>query len=411
MNEENEEKINTGKPVKLNFFQKVWCSITKIETYPEMAAQGLGKANTYLTKIVAILTLVLCLGIIYQTNQAVREGVHYLENKFPEFSYKEGNLNVESDKPITIAEDKFVIGKIIVDTKIESEEEINKYINEVAQSGNGVIILKDKIILKNDAVAGTINYNYKEMLSQMGITEFTKQDIINYANSAKIVNLYISIFLTVFIYSFIMYFLTTVTNALLLSVFGYLTTWVAKIKMRYVAIFNMSVYALTLSVILDMIYITVNVFIDFNMKYFQVMYVAVAAIYLVAAIFLLKLEFIKKQGELQKIVEAGEVLKQQLEEKKKEKEEKKKQEEQTENKEVKKENKEQEKEKKEQKENKEVKKETKKKTTKKSENNDEDKKDKSEEKEAKPETRKRTKKENNEGNDTSVPEEPDGANA
>ena len=407
--EKKEENLNTEtKSVKLKFFRKVWYSITKIETYPEMSAQGLGKAITYLIKIVAILTLILCLGIIYQTNQAVREGVSYLENKFPEFEYKEGILNVESDKPIIVAEDNSIIGKAIVDTKIETEEEINKYINEVAQSGNGVIILKDKLILKNESAAGTINYNYKEMLSQMGITEFTKQDVINYATSAKIINLYISIFLTVFIYSFIMYFLTTISNALLLSVFGYLTTWVAKIKMRYVAIFNMSVYALTLSVILDMIYIAVNVFIDFNMKYFQVMYVAVAAIYLVAAIFLLKLEFIKKQGELQKIVETGELLKQQLKEKKKAEEEKKKQEEQKENKEVKKEDKEQEKEQEEKNENKEVKKETKKKTNKKSEKENEDK---TEEKEAKPKTRKRTKKESNKGNDINVPDEPDGANA
>ena len=197
--EKKEENLNTEtKSVKLKFFRKVWYSITKIETYPEMSAQGLGKAITYLIKIVAILTLILCLGIIYQTNQAVREGVSYLENKFPEFEYKEGILNVESDKPIIVAEDNSIIGKAIVDTKIETEEEINKYINEVAQSGNGVIILKDKLILKNESAAGTINYNYKEMLSQMGITEFTKQDVINYATSAKIINLYISIFLMLF---------------------------------------------------------------------------------------------------------------------------------------------------------------------------------------------------------------------
>ena len=93
--------------------------------------------------------------------------------------------------------------------------------------------------------------------------------------------------------------------------------------MRYVAIFNMSVYALTLSVILNMLYIAVNIFIPFTMEYFQVMYVAVAAIYLVAAIMILKTDFMKKQMELMKIAEAQEMVKKELEEReRKQKEEK-----------------------------------------------------------------------------------------
>jgi len=124
-----------------------------------------------------------------------------------------------------------------------------------------------------------------------------------------------------------MYLLTTLSNIVFLSVFGYLTTWFARIKMRYVAIFNMSIYALTLSIILNILYIIVNMFISFNMEYFQVMYVSVAAIYLVAAIFLLKAEFIKKQAELMKIMEAQELVRKELEEKQRqEKEEQEKKE-------------------------------------------------------------------------------------
>ena len=72
--------------------------------------------------------------------------------------------------------------------------------------------------------------------------------------------------------------------------------------------------------------IVVNLFIDFHMEYFQVMYVAVAAIYLVAAIFLLKTEFVKQQMELMKIAEAQEIVKREIqerEEKEKQEQEKK----------------------------------------------------------------------------------------
>lgn len=315
MSEEKEEKRDV---LKQSFFQKIGNSITKIEKYPDMAAEGLGKAFTYIVKIVAILAIVLCLGTVFQTYQMLQEGIRYLQNEFPEFSYKDGILDVSSDERLTILEDDSYVGRTIIDTKVEEEQTINQYINEIEKSGNGMIILKDKIILKNGAVAGTISYHYKELLDKMQITEFTKQNVIQYANSWQVISLYVSVFITIFIYSFMMYLLTTLSNAIFLSIFGYLTTWIARIKMRFLAVFNMSIYALTLSTFLNILYIVVNLFIDFHMEYFQVMYVAVSAIYLVAAIFLLKTEFVKQQMELMKIVEVQEMVKKEMEEKEQE---------------------------------------------------------------------------------------------
>ncbi len=337
MEKENKtEEVNNKEPKKNNddiefnmgFFKKVWYSIVKIEKYPNMSAQGVGKAINYLSKIVAILTIVVCLGILYQTHNLIDEGISYLQNSFPEFSYKEGILNVESEEPIIISAEDSVVGKTIIDTNTEDENTINEYKNTIINEGEGILILKDKAIVKNASVAGTIEYLYTDTLDNMGITEFNKQDVINYANSNQMATLYISVFLTIFIYAFVMYFLSTLSNAILLSFFGFFAAWFAKIKMRYVAVFNMSVYALTLSIILNILYIGVNIFIQFNMEYFQVMYVVVATIYLVAAIFILKSEFVKKQAELMKIAEAQEIIKKQIEEKERVKEEEKQKEEQ-----------------------------------------------------------------------------------
>ena len=316
---------NTNRRKEENFFKKVYNSIIKIEKYPDMAAQGFPKAISYITKLVVILAIVLCLGMVYQTHGLIQDGVNYLQNEFPDFSYKDGTLTVNSEEPIII-EDSPVMGMAIIDTTTEDENKVNEYITSIEQAGDRIVVLKDRVILKNISVTGTINYNYKDVLSQMKIQEFTKQDVINYANSTQIVNLYISVFITMFVYAFIMYFITTISNAFLLSIFGYLTTWIAKIRMRYVAVFNMTVYALTLSIILNILYVAVNIFINFNIEYFQVMYVAVAAIYLVAAIFILKGEFIKKQQELMKIAEVEAVVKQQLDREEEEKQEEEKRE-------------------------------------------------------------------------------------
>ncbi len=298
--------------IKIGFFKKVWYSITKIEKYPNMATQGVKKSISYLAKIVVILSIIISLGVIYQINSLIKEGVNYLQNEFPEFSYKDGILNVESENEIVISEENSVLGKTIINTKAEDEQTINQYIQTITDSGEGIIILKDKVIIKNSAIVGTISYVYDEALQSMGIIEFTKQDVINYANSTQIISLYASIFLTIFIYSFIIYLLSILSNAILLSCFGYITTLLARIKIKYAAIFNMSIYALTLSIILNIIYVAINMFVPFNMQYFQVMYVAVAAIYLVAAILILKTEIMKQQFELMKIVEAEEIIKQEM---------------------------------------------------------------------------------------------------
>lgn len=322
-----DDKEQMPKNKKEGFFKKLWNSITKIEKYPEMAAQGLGKAFSYICKVVAILVIILCLGTIYQAYQMLQEGTLYLQNEFPEFSYKDGILTVNSETPITISAEDSYVGETIIDTSTEDKEIVNQYIEQVEDYGDGIIVLKDRVIVKNGAITGTIEYEYKQMLEQMGINEFQKQDVINYINSSQILNIYVSIFITIFVYSFAMYLLTTLSNAVFLAVFGYLTTWIAKIRMRFVAVFNMAVYSLTLSTILNMIYIAINIFIPFNMEYFQVMYVTVAAIYLIAAIFLLKSEYIKRQVELIKLAESQEIVKKELEEKEQEEEEKKRREE------------------------------------------------------------------------------------
>ena len=325
-----EEKIEE-KTEKINFLKRLWFSISKIEKYPDMAAEGVKKALGYLVKIVMILTLVISAGMVYQTYTLIQRGINYLNNEFPEFSYKDGVISVASEKELKISQEKMLIGEVIVDTLTEDENIVNQYINEVIQNGEGVIVLKDRLIVKNSSVGGTINYSYKDTFEQWGIKEFNKQDVINYVKSSGMIKIYASLFLTIFVYSFIMYFLTTISNVVLLSIFGYITTLLARIRMRYVAIFNMSVYAITLSVILNMLYIGVNIFVTFSMEYFQVMYIAVAAIYLVAAIMILKSDFIKKQAELMKIAETEEIIKKEMEEEKTEEPENKEKEEKNNN--------------------------------------------------------------------------------
>ena len=337
-----EEKKEEYKELKgMGFFKKVKYSIFNIEKYPEMATEGIGKALTYIAKWIVVLAIVLSVWTLYQTYQMIQEGTSYLENEFPDFSYSDGTLTVNSQEPIAIENEQF--GKIIVDTNADSEETINQYLNQINEYGVGALVLKNRVILKNITMIGEVSYNYQESLNSMNLTEFNKQDVINYVQSGQINTLYFSVFVSLFIYSFSMYFINTLWYAIIIGIVGYFTMWVLKMKMRFVAVFNMANYALTLSTILNIVYLIVNIIFNFTIEYFSIMYITVATIYLLAAIFILKTELMKKQAEVMKIVEAQQIVKKELEEQEKKKEQEEKEERQKKDKEEETKNKKQEK--------------------------------------------------------------------
>lgn len=102
---------------------------------------------------------------------------------------------------------------------------------------------------------------------------------------------------------FISYFIITIVDILILSLFGMITCVFTRIKVKYRAIFNMSVYAITISLILRLIYEILLLLFSFKVKYFDIMYTSIAYICLAAAIFMIRSDLIKQQIELMKVLE------------------------------------------------------------------------------------------------------------
>lgn len=328
---EENDKVENNE-IKKGFFKKVWYSIDKIEKYSELSAEGFGRAIKYLGILIIILAIISSVVTVYNTSLEVKKIAEYINEKSPELTYSDGTLQIDS--PEVITDDSSNFGKIIIDTKTDSEEQINQYKEQVNEEENAIIILKDKLILKDIGTNGTSEYNYKELFKEVGITEFNKQQLVEYLKGSNMMPLYLNLFLVLFIYAFVIYFINTIFYIIAISVVGYLATLILKLKIRYVAVFNMAVYAITLPTVLNMLYLIVNAFYRYTISYFDVMYILVASIYMIAAIFLLKSEFNKKQGEVQKIVEVEKEVKEEMKEKQEEKKEEKQ-----ENKDTKKKNK------------------------------------------------------------------------
>lgn len=318
-NEINKEEIQQDIEMKKGFFKKVWYSINKIEKYSELSAEGFVRAIKYLVILVIILSMISSAATVYRTSLEIKNIAQYINEKSPELTYSEGTLVVDSQE--VIVEENSSFGKIIIDTNTDDEQKINQYINDVQEEENAIIILKDKLILKEVGLQRTADYNYEELFGEMGITQFNKQELVRYLAGTNMMPLYLNLFLVLFIYAFVIYLVNTLFNVIVISVFGYLATIILKLKIRYVAIFNMAVYAITLPTILDMLYIGINAFFRYTINYFDVMYILVASIYMIAAVFMLKSEFNKKQEEIQKIVEVEKQVKEEIKENQKEEKE------------------------------------------------------------------------------------------
>lgn len=321
MKEEKQENTNNGE-MKKGFFKKIWYSIDKVEKYSELSAEGFGKAIRYLITLIVMLAIVSAGVTVFRTSKQMKQVSEYIKENAPEFKYSDGILDIDINEPIINENENF--GKIIVDTISETEDIQNQYMDDIKKEKRAVVVLKDKLILKE--TENNIVYKYEELFKELNISEFSKDDLASYLVSSVMMPLYLNLFLVLFIYALVMQAMNTVFYIIIISIFGYLTSMILRLKIRYVAVFNMAVYSITLPILLYIIYLGVNAFVNYVVPYFEVMYMLVATIYMIAALFILKSEFNKKQGEVQKIIEIEKEIKEDMkqeENKKQEKEENK----------------------------------------------------------------------------------------
>ena len=309
--EANKEKSNNDEPqlLKKGFFQKVWFSIDKIERYPELSAEGLKSAIKYLAILVLFVSIISTIIISIKYVGKVKQISEYIKNDAPKFSYKDGTLTVDCEQPKTIEDED--LGTIIIDTNTDDSAKINEYYAEIENIG--AIILKDKIYVKQSATQQAQGVSYKNFETQFAAKEFDNQSMSEFLSSSKMNTIYSNMVLTIFISNYVEQFLDILLCAFVISIFGYLATMILRLKLKFVAIYNMGIYAITLSTIFYMIYLIINATTGFVIKYFDVMYMLISAIYIMAAIFMLKLEFNKKQDEVKKVVEVEKQVKEEKE--------------------------------------------------------------------------------------------------
>ena len=322
------------KTKKQGFFKSIKNSIFNFDSYQDFALEEMKRGIFYFLKLAILFSVIIAIVFsVLQVVVTIPNAKNFIASDIPDFSYSNGILDVKSDETVTIDNiaDQVLI---IADTKDLDETKINEYKDKINLYDIGVLVLKDKVYLKNSyAGTGLQEIPMSDIGSIYGKNEFTKQDIVNDINSINMISLCISLAFTVFLGFFITYLIMSILDIIILALLSNIVAMLLRVRMKVSALVNISVHAMTLPIILLLIYSIVLMTTGFEIKYFNIMYRGIAYIYVITAVFLIRQNLIKQQMELTTIVQKQKELKQQLEEKEKEQQEPKEKDEQKDKKE------------------------------------------------------------------------------
>lgn len=306
MTEENNKKEG--------FFKKVLLSIKDFEAYILFAGEKTRNVMGYFFMLIIIFAIIVSLVFTYKFNDTIKRTKDYFVNNISTLNYMDGILDIDTKDSIINENANEIIQIVIIDTKA-SEENEKEYINKVLNYDSGLIILKDRIILKNSAITNItdiIEYKYSEIAKNYNIDNFNKEQIVEYINNTNIFGLYFGFFIVAVVYLGVIYSISSLLDVLLLSILAFLISRLVRIKIRFKACFNMSIHALTLPILLNCIYILINNLTGFTIQYFNWMYTTISYIYIIVAILIIKTDTINKQMELLKIIEEQEKVRNEM---------------------------------------------------------------------------------------------------
>ena len=291
------------------FFGTVVNSIKNIEKYPEMATRPFTQIIKYFIILMLIFTLVATISSIYSVSKDINECIDYIKNDLPKFEYSNKELKFEAENELKINPKRY-IDLIIINTKNITNEQIDNYKDEISKYNIGAILLKDKIVIHMNNQY--IDYSYENIQNTFNIDKLDKEILLDYLSGGNLFKIYVIIFILTFISLYISYTLSIAIDIICFGLAGFVTALVLRIRLKLKAVFKIATYALTLPVILNLIYIIEQSIFGYEIKYFEIMYIAVTYIYVVSAILMIKSDLIKRGLELTRIIEEEQKVKEEM---------------------------------------------------------------------------------------------------
>lgn len=295
---------------KINFFTRLKYSIFKIENYSAFLEEKLSVGIKYFLLLILIVSLIVAISQTGLFVKMLNKGYNYFVNEMPDFKYQDSRLQFSENIEAYDKEYDFYLFAN-TDENI-TEEQIKEYKNKVYNSTNGIIILNNKLIY---IVPGSeMEYDFKNLAQDYGIQETNKNTLLEeynkYGNSS-IIFMYLSIAI---LGMYLSNLITITMDVIVLTLFGIIAARICGIRITAKLMSKITIHAITLPVIITGIYTVVYLFTGFVIQYFNIMYLLISYVYIVAAIMILKTDLMKQQEELIKIEEVRKEVKKELEE-------------------------------------------------------------------------------------------------
>lgn len=213
----------------MNVFQQLAKSNYSPKDIALFRFQGIGKTILY----VFLLTLISIIPSMYYLSTAISDGVHSakeaVDQKIPDFVIKNGQLESDLNKPLTITEKGFVL---VFDSSGEAKAE------DLENIDNGFALLKDEMVFVAGGQAQPYAYS---MLEDLTLTKKDAVDLINSIDSSLVIILPIMMLIN-YIFSSGVKFI----EISILAVLGLIIKNITKRKLNYGQLWRMSAYSVTL---------------------------------------------------------------------------------------------------------------------------------------------------------------------
>lgn len=281
---------------KIPFFKRLKNAITNFDEYQKFSQEKLGTAIKYFLKLMLIFSILISGFLTARMYKEIETIKTSFAEECPDFRIENNTLLIEGENKKYEKDIGYETLGLIVDSENTdlTEEQNGQYQRIIA-------FYKDRMVMKT--MDTKTSMTYEDISKNQNINGLSKQQILDYANSNEMLVIYSIFFVVTIIFVFIAYSIQILLDIFLLSIIGLIMSKIAAVKLKYKEVFNMSIYALTLSIVLYLIYICVNISTGFTIKYFDLAYQIISYIYIVTAILMIKSDLIKQQIEIGKIVE------------------------------------------------------------------------------------------------------------
>ena len=294
---------------KINFFERLKTAIFKLEDYGLFLEEKPSNAFKYFLLLIVLYIVIISFASTYSFNNVYQKIYDYINNEIPDFNIEDGILNAETYVEGYDEEYNF---RLIFDTSNIDNEKIEEYRNKIEKSGVGLLLLKDKAIFYTGNNS-SIENSYNDIIKEYKLNITNKDDLVKMFTGSQRISILVVFFLVNAIITFIIDFISMFADLCFVAIVGWFMARLCGIKLKMIGSMELSAYSLTLSIILSAIYTSACIFIPtFTMQYFNIFYLLVAYVYLIAALFIIKDDLIKQKQEIDKIKEVEEDVRREL---------------------------------------------------------------------------------------------------